>query len=248
VRSDQIMNQNGRLAKGRNTMGASMHDDGFAGRTVLVFGAAGALGAGVAAAFAETGASVTGVDRVVPEGDRRLAGVSYEAADVADDTEVAAVFDAGAAPWAVVNTVGGFAPQRPLAELNPAELTGQLTLNLVTAALITKHALRGMQAAGAGRVVHTASRAAVVSKGSGFAYSVSKLGVLHLVSMAADEVRGTGVTVNCVVPSIIDTPANRAAIPNADYDAWPKIPDIARTYLYLAAPSSGLVNGAAVPV
>jgi NAD(P)-dependent dehydrogenase (short-subunit alcohol dehydrogenase family) len=248
VRSDQIMNQNGRLAKGRNTMGASMHDDGFAGRTVLVFGAAGALGAGVAAVFAETGASVTGVDRVVPEGDRRLAGVSYEAADVADDTEVAAVFDAGAAPWAVVNTVGGFAPQRPLAELNPAELTGQLTLNLVTAALITKHALRGMQAAGAGRVVHTASRAAVVTKGSGFAYSVSKLGVLHLVSMAADEVRGTGVTVNCVVPSIIDTPANRAAIPNADYDAWPKIPDIARTYLYLAAPSSGLVNGAAVPV
>jgi NAD(P)-dependent dehydrogenase (short-subunit alcohol dehydrogenase family) len=225
-----------------------MQDEGFSGRQVVVFGAAGALGAGVAAAFAGAGASVTGVDRMVPEGDRRLDGVSYEAADVTDDTEVAAVFDAGAAPWAVVNTVGGFAPQRPLAELDPGELNGQLRLNLVTAALITKHALRGMQAAGAGRVVHTASRAGVVTKGSGFAYSVSKLGVLHLVAMAADEVRGTGVTVNCVVPSIIDTPANRAAIPNADYDAWPKIPDIARTYLYLAAPSSGLVNGAAVPV
>jgi NAD(P)-dependent dehydrogenase (short-subunit alcohol dehydrogenase family) len=225
-----------------------MQEVDFAGRSVLVFGAAGALGAGVAAAFAQAGASVTGVDRMQPQDDRRLAGVGYEAADVTDDTEVAAVFDAGAAPWAVVNTVGGFAPQRPLAELDPAELTGQLELNLVTAALITKHALRGMQAAGTGRVVHTASRAGVVTKGSGFAYSVSKLGVLHLVSMAADEVRGTGVTVNCVVPSIIDTPANRAAIPNADYDAWPKIPDIARTYLYLAAPSSGLVNGAAVPV
>ena len=225
-----------------------MQEVDFAGRAVLVFGAAGALGGGVAAAFAAAGASVTGVDRMQPQGDRRLAGVSYEAADVADDTEVAAVFDAGAAPWAAVNTVGGFAPQRPLAELNPAELTGQLKLNLVTAALITKHALRVMQAAGEGRVVHTASRAGVVSKGSGFAYSVSKLGVLHLVTMAADEVRGTGVTVNCVVPSIIDTPANRAAIPDADHDAWPKIPDIARTYLYLAAPSSGLVNGAAVPV
>jgi NAD(P)-dependent dehydrogenase (short-subunit alcohol dehydrogenase family) len=225
-----------------------MQDVDFAGQPVLVFGAAGALGAGVAAAFAAAGASVTGVDRMRPQDDRRLAGVSYEAADVADDNEVAAVFDAGAAPWAAVNTVGGYAPQRPLAELDPAELTGQLKLNLVTAALITKHALRVMQAAGAGRVVHTASRAGVVSKGSGFAYSVSKLGVLHLVAMAADEVRGTGVTVNCVVPSIIDTPANRAAIPDADYDAWPKIPDIARTYLYLAAPSSGLVNGAAVPV
>ena len=225
-----------------------MQNMDFTGQPVLVFGAAGALGAGVAAAFAAAGASVTGVDRMRPQDDDRLAGVSYEAADVADDNEVAAVFDAGAAPWAAVNTVGGFAPQRPLAELDPAELTGQLKLNLVTAALITKHALRVMQAAGAGRVVHTASRAAVVSKGSGFAYSVSKLGVLHLVTMAADEVRGTGVTVNCVVPSIIDTPANRAAIPDADHDAWPKIPDIARTYLYLAAPSSGLVNGAAVPV
>jgi NAD(P)-dependent dehydrogenase (short-subunit alcohol dehydrogenase family) len=225
-----------------------MQDEGFNGRQVLVFGAAGALGAGVAAAFAEAGASVIGVDRMQPAGDRKLAGVDYEAADVTDDTEVAAVFDAGAAPWAVVNTVGGFAPQRPLAELDPGELTGQLRLNLVSAALITKHALRGMQAAGAGRIVHTASRSAVVTKGSGFAYSVSKLGVLHLVSMAADEVRGTGVTVNCVVPSIIDTPVNRAAIPGADYDAWPKIPDIARSYLYLAAPSSGLVNGAAVPV
>jgi NAD(P)-dependent dehydrogenase (short-subunit alcohol dehydrogenase family) len=225
-----------------------MEEVGFNGLQVLVFGAVGALGMGVAAAFAEAGASVTGVDRMQPEGDRRLAGVEYEAADVTDDAEVAAVFNAGAAPWAVVNTVGGFAPQRPLAELEPGELNGQLRLNLVTAALITKHALRGMQAAGAGRVVHTASRSAIATKGSGFAYSVSKLGVLHLVSMAADEVRGTGVTVNCVVPSIIDTPANRAAIPDADHDAWPKIPDIARSYLYLAAPSSGLVNGAAIPV
>jgi NAD(P)-dependent dehydrogenase (short-subunit alcohol dehydrogenase family) len=225
-----------------------MQDEGFNGQRVLVFGAAGALGAGVAAAFAGAGASVTGVDRVVPEGDRRLAGVSYQAADVTDDAEVGAVFDAGPVPWAAVNTVGGFAPQRSLAELDPAELTGQLELNLVTAALITKHALRVMRPAGEGRIVHTASRAAVVSKGSGFAYSVSKLGVLHLVSMGADEVRGTGITVNCVVPSIIDTPANRAAIPDADHDAWPKVPDIARNYVFLASPSSGLVNGAAVPV
>jgi NAD(P)-dependent dehydrogenase (short-subunit alcohol dehydrogenase family) len=105
-----------------------------------------------------------------------------------------------------------------------------------------------MQAAGRGRIVHTASRAGLVSAGAGFAYSVSKLGVLHLVAMAADEVRGTGITVNCVVPSIIDTPANRAAMPAADHAAWPKVPDIARSYLYLARPDSGLINGAAIPV
>ncbi len=225
-----------------------MAEQDLAGRTVLVFGAAGALGVGVAAAFAGAGAAVTGVDKTEPAGDRKLPGISYRSADVFSDESVGALFDSASAPWAVVNTVGGFAPHRPFAELDPGELAGQIELNLVSAAIITKHALRVMQRAGAGRIVHTASRAGVVSKGSGFAYSVSKLGVLHLVTMAADEVRGTGITVNCVVPSIIDTPANRAAMPSSDHNAWPKVPDIARTYMYLAAPGSGLINGAAVPV
>jgi NAD(P)-dependent dehydrogenase (short-subunit alcohol dehydrogenase family) len=225
-----------------------MPEHGYAGLNVLVFGAAGALGSGVAAAFAAAGASVTGADKSEPAGERRRAGISYRSADVLDDEAVGALLDSAPAPWAVINTVGGFAPHRPLAELDRGELAGQLELNLVSAALITKHALRVMQAAGAGRIVHTASRAGVVTKGSGFAYSVSKLGVLHLVSMAADDVRGTGVTVNCVVPSIIDTPANRAAMPSADHDAWPQVADIARAYLYLAAPESALVNGAAIPV
>jgi NAD(P)-dependent dehydrogenase (short-subunit alcohol dehydrogenase family) len=225
-----------------------MDDGGIAGRSVLVFGAGGALGAGVASAFAAAGAVVTGADKVTPRDSHQVAGVRYEAVDVLDDGAVGALFDAGPAPWAVVNTVGGYAPGRPLAELDRTELAGQIELNLVSAALICKHALRVMQPAGEGRVVHTASRAAVVTAGTGFAYSVSKLGVLHLVSMAADEVRGTGVTVNCVVPSIIDTPANRAALPRANHDAWPKVGEIARTYLYLALPESRLVNGAAVPV
>jgi len=188
------------------------------------------------------------VDKSEPPGERHLRRISYRSADAGDDEAVGALFDSAPAPWAVVNTIGGFAPHRPLTELDGRELIGQLELNLVSAALITRHALRVMQAAGIGRIVHTASRAGVVSQGSGFAYSVSKLGVLHLVSMAADDVRGTGVTVNCVVPSIIDTPANRAAMPSANHDAWPKVADIAHTYLFLAAPDSGLVNGAAVPV
>jgi NAD(P)-dependent dehydrogenase (short-subunit alcohol dehydrogenase family) len=220
----------------------------FDGRPVLVFGASGALGAGVAAALAEAGASVTGVDRAKPPAGRALDGVAYQEADAGDEDAVRALFDSMPAPWAVLNTVGGFAVPRPLADLDLAELAGQVSLNLVTAAVITKHALRAMQPAGQGRIVHTASRSGVVTAGSGFAYSVSKAGVLHLVSMAADEVRGTGITVNCVVPSFIDTPANRAALPDADYTAWPKVPDIAQNYVYLASPASGLVNGAAIPV
>ena len=225
-----------------------MVDPGLSGRDVVVFGAAGALGSGVAAAFADVGAVVVGADNRLPAAEHQLAGVSYETVDVLDDSEVAALFDATPVPWAVVNTIGGFAPKRPLADLDAGELSKQLSLNLVTAAIITKHALRVMQRAGAGRIVHTASRAGVVSAGNSFAYSVSKLGVLHLVHMAADEVRGTGITVNCVVPTISDTPANRAAMPNADHQSWPKTHEIARSYVYLAGPDSNLVNGAAIPV
>jgi NAD(P)-dependent dehydrogenase (short-subunit alcohol dehydrogenase family) len=105
-----------------------------------------------------------------------------------------------------------------------------------------------MQPRGEGRVVLTASRAATVTKGAGFSYSVSKLAVLHLARMAAAEVATSRITVNTVVPSIIDTPANRASMPDADHDRWPKVPDIAATYVYLASPAAGLVNGAELPV
>ena len=225
-----------------------MPDTDFAGRTVLVLGAAGALGAGLVSAFAAAGAGVTGADKALPAPERRLDGASYQAVDVLDDAALGELFDQGRPPWAVINTVGGFAAHAPLPDLDPAVLTGQLELNLVSAALVTRHALRRMATAGEGRIVHTASRAALVTKGSGFAYSVSKLGVLHLVSMAADETRGTGITVNCVVPSIVDTPANRAAMPDANHDSWPKVADIARTYLFLAGPGAGLTSGAAIPV
>lgn len=224
-----------------------MPGERFAGRAVVVVGAAGALGGGLAAAFAAEGATVTGLDRTVPAAGRQLDGVRYQAVDVLDDAALGAALN-GPPPWAVVNTVGGFAGHTPLADLDPAELTGQLQLNLVSAALLTKHALRRMTETGEGRIVHTASRAATVTKGSGFAYSVSKLGVLHLVAMAADEVRGTGITVSCVVPSIIDTPANRAAMPDADHASWPKIADIAQAYLFLASPAAHLTSGAAIPV
>jgi NAD(P)-dependent dehydrogenase (short-subunit alcohol dehydrogenase family) len=223
-------------------------DRDYTGRTVVITGTSGALGSGLAAAFAAEGAAVVGVDRAEPSAIAAVEGVRYESVDLTDDAAVGALFDTVAAPWAVVHTVGGFAPHRPVAELDVDELGRQLSMNLVTTAAVTKHALRLMQPAGAGRVVLTASRAATVTAGNGFSYSVSKLGVLHLARMAAEEVAGSGVTVNTVVPSIIDTPANRAAMPKADHEKWPKVSDIASAYLFLASPAAGLVNGAAIPV
>jgi NAD(P)-dependent dehydrogenase (short-subunit alcohol dehydrogenase family) len=216
-------------------------------RLVVVTGAGGALGAAVVTAFADAGARVLGMDRVAASGAAR-AGVQYAAVDVFDDTALGAGFDAIPAPWAVINVVGGYAPQAPLVAFDPAELADQLQLNLTSAALITKHALRRMTETGEGRIVHTASRAALATRGSGFAYSVSKLGVLHLVQMAAQETHGTGITVNAVVPSLIDTPANRAAMPDAEHARWPQPADVAAVYLFLASPAARLVSGAAVPV
>jgi NAD(P)-dependent dehydrogenase (short-subunit alcohol dehydrogenase family) len=224
--------------------GAEVSD--FEDRTVVVVGAAGALGGGVAEAFVAAGAQVRGLDRVPPR--KPAPGVRYELVDVLDDADVAACFDAEPTPWAVVNTVGGFAGHRPLADLDPAEVTEQLRLNLLSAALVTKHALRRLSETGEGRLIHTASRVALDSTGAGFAYSVSKLGVLHLVTMAAAETHGTAITVNAVVPSIIDTPANRSAIPDAAHDQWPGIAEIAPVYRFLASPAAAVVSGAFVPV
>jgi NAD(P)-dependent dehydrogenase (short-subunit alcohol dehydrogenase family) len=220
----------------------------FVGLRVVVVGANGALGGALATAFKDAGATVVGLDREIPKPDRQIADVEYRQVDVLDDTALGACLDDGPAPWAVINVVGGFAGHRPLTSLDPAELSEQLALNLTSAALVTKHALRRMGEAGEGRLVHTASRAALVTDGVGFAYSVSKLGVLHLVKMAAAETHGTGITVNAVVPSIMDTPANRSAIPNAAHDQWPKVDEVAAIFLFLASPAAHLVSGVAVPV
>ena len=220
----------------------------LAGRTVVVVGAAGALGAAVAAAFRDAGARVVGFDRAEPADAGRLRDVDYRAVDVLDDAGLGAAFDGLGPAWAVANVVGGYAPGGPLAELDVDELTTQLRLNLVSAALITKHALRVMAAAGEGRIVHTSSRVALETKGSGFAYSVSKAGVLHLVRMAAEQTHGTAITVNAVLPSVLDTPANRAAMPDAPHERWPTVEQVAKAYVSLASPDAGLTSGAFVPV
>lgn len=218
----------------------------LSGRLIVITGATGGLGRGLVTAFAAAGADVVGVAHSAPR--EPAAGVRYETADLTSDGSVAEMFERVGTPWAVLNTVGGFAPARPLADLDLHELTAQQTLNLTTAAVLTKHALRAMLPVGEGRIVHTASRAATVTKGSGFAYSVSKAGVLHLVRMAAEEVAKTGIRVNAVSPSIIDTPANRAAMPKANHDAWPTPAQIAKAYLFLASPDATSVNGAIIPV
>ena len=139
--------------------------------------------------------------------------MSYVAVDALDESSVSAAFAEAPAAAAVVNLIGGYAPPQALSVLDIGVLRQQFELNLVTAAIITKYAMPALGARGGGAIVHVSSRVAVEKWENGFSYSVSKLGVVRLVEAAAVEGREDGVRVNCILPSIIDTPANGRRCP-----------------------------------
>jgi NAD(P)-dependent dehydrogenase (short-subunit alcohol dehydrogenase family) len=174
--------------------------------------------------------------------------VSYVAVDALDETSVAAAFAKVPHAAAVVNLIGGYTPPQELAMLDIGVLRQQFELNLVTAAIVTKYAMPMLAARGGGAIVHVSSRVALQKWEAAFSYSVSKLGVVRLVEAAAVEGREDGVRVNCILPSIIDTPANRAALPNAMHHTWPKPSELAAVLAFLVSDDAALISGAAIPV
>lgn len=219
----------------------------LSGRRIVVLGGTGGLGRPVVERLRADGASVLVAD-AKPPADPGLPPVGYVAVDALDEASVSAAFARPPAPQAVVNLIGGYTPPQALPELDIEVLRRQLELNLVTAAIVTKHAMPLLAAQGGGPIVHVSSRAAVQTGENGFAYSVSKLGVVRLVEAAAAEGRESGVRVNCIMPSIIDTPANRAAIPGADHGRWPKPSQLAAVLAFLVSDDAVLISGAAIPV
>jgi NAD(P)-dependent dehydrogenase (short-subunit alcohol dehydrogenase family) len=226
-----------------------MAEHALAGRTVLVLGGTGNLGHAVVERFLADGATVIAGDAKPPADNRRVPGADYLTVDLLDEASVAAVLAAiTARPLAVVNLVGGYTPPQPVADLDIGVLREQFELNLVTAAIITKHAMPLLTAQGGGTIVHTSSRVATQNGENGFAYSVTKLAVVRLVEAAAAEGREHGVRVNCIMPSIIDTPVNRAALPNAKHEHWPKPAELAAVLAFLVSDDAALISGAAIPV
>jgi NAD(P)-dependent dehydrogenase (short-subunit alcohol dehydrogenase family) len=219
----------------------------LSGRTVVVLGGRGGLGRAVVARLRDDGASVVTVDGRPPD-DAAVPGVRHVTADLLDEAGVAAGLAAVPAPLAVVNVVGGYTPPQAITDLDVSVLRQQFEVNLVTAAIVTKYAMPLLAAQGGGAIVHTSSRVAVLSGEGSFSYSVAKLGVVRLVEAAGAEGMRQGVRVNCIMPSIIDTPANRAAIPDADYDRWPKPEELAAVLSFLVSDDAALISGAAIPV
>jgi NAD(P)-dependent dehydrogenase (short-subunit alcohol dehydrogenase family) len=220
----------------------------LAGRRIIVLGARGGLGRSVVERLRTDGASVIAADSRPPADAERHEGVDHVTVDALDEASVAAALAAAPPAAAVVNLIGGYTPPQALSGLDIATLRQQLELNLVTAAIVTKHAMPLLAAQGGGAIVHVSSRAAAQTGENAFAYSVSKLGVVRLVEAAAAEGREQGVRVNCVMPSIIDTPANRTAMPHADHDRWPKPSELAAVLAFLVSDDAVLISGAAIPV
>jgi NAD(P)-dependent dehydrogenase (short-subunit alcohol dehydrogenase family) len=221
-------------------------------RVALVTGATGALGAAIVQAFASSGARVVGVTRSDPPPAENPAQVSYEIADVGDEMSVEAlikrVVGAHGVLDIVVNTVGGFTAGQGVTDLPLDTWDRMLSLNTRTAFLVSKHAARVMVERHSGRIINVASRSAYSGRKNAAAYAVSKRAVVTLTEALAEEMRGLGVTVNAIAPSIIDTPSNRASMPSADTKRWPSPAQVARIVLFLASDDATLISGAAIPV
>ena len=229
------------------------------GHVILVTGGTGALGAAVALGALDAGATAVVTYRDVRDRDaladrvpasvrERLHGVK---ADVTDGESVRRLVDEVTSRHhrldALVNTVGGFAGGDLLATDERA-WDAMLTINLRSAYLCCRAVLPGMLAAGRGHIVNVASRSVVPPAGGFLGYTVSKAGVIALTQALAQEVRGRGVTVNAVLPSTMDTEANRRAMPTSDRRGWVTPESVARAILFLASDDAADVSGTLLAV
>ncbi len=169
--------------------------------------------------------------------------------DLADEGMVQKVYGGVTPLWASIHIAGGFAPG-PVAGTDLQALMAQIESNLVSCFLCCRAAVNAMTAGGGGRIVNVASRQALEPRsGAGMtAYTIAKGGVATLTIALAEEVAKDGILVNAVAPSIMDTAANRKAMPKADFDAWPKVEEVAATIVFLASSDNRVTRGAIVPV
>ena len=231
----------------------------FEGKVVLVAGGTGGLGRAVTLAFLEEGAKVVATYRKQEELDalKITAGVNTAqldgfAVDVTDEAAVRQLIEKIVGKYrrldAMVNAVGGYAGGMKLWELETKVFEQMLALNLRSGYALSRAAVRAMLKEGHGAIVNVASKAAVDHAGGAAAYAASKSAAVALLDSLAEDLKGSGVRVNTILPSIIDTEANRKAMPKADFAKWPKPEDIARVILFLCSDEAKVIHGAAIPV
>jgi NAD(P)-dependent dehydrogenase (short-subunit alcohol dehydrogenase family) len=231
----------------------------FNDKVVLVAGGTGGLGNAVSRAFLEEGAKVVVTYRKEEEfaALKLAAGAkagSLEGA-VVDVTEeratsefVGGILSRHGRVDALVNTVGSYAGGMKLWELETKVFDAMLSLNLRSGYALARAVVPTMLKQRHGSIVNVAAKAAFDHGAGASAYAASKVAAVAMMDSLAADVKGTGVRVNSILPSIIDTAANRQAMPNAEFATWPKPEEIAQVILFLCSDNAAVVHGAAVPV
>lgn len=227
----------------------------FENKHVVVTGGTGALGTAVVARLLDGGATVHipvfdvgEVERFPHNEHERVVMVAN--VDLTDEAVVERFYNAVGEVWASIHIAGGF-DMSPISETTGDAFDKQMNMNAKTCFLCSREAVKAMRGLGVGgRIVNVAARPGVEPRqGAGMvAYATSKAAVAAMTQAMAEELAEEGIWVNAVAPSILDTPANRNAMPDADHDAWPKVDEVAATIVHLASPDNGAARGAVVPV
>ena len=226
----------------------------FDGRVALVTGASGALGSAIARAFAESGADVAAADVVAPEDDDALldadAPVAFYQGDFTQEADVERVVSEVLADYGrldvLCNIAGTWRGGSPVDETDAETFDFLFDVNLKTMFLASKHALPALRET-EGSILSVSARSSLSGGEGDGPYRASKAGVRLLTETIAEENEGT-VRANAVMPSVIDTPANREMMPDADHDAWVTPERIARVVMFLCSDAAEVTSGAAVPV
>jgi NAD(P)-dependent dehydrogenase (short-subunit alcohol dehydrogenase family) len=228
-------------------------------RFVVVTGGTGFLGTAVAGAFIKQGCQVAipyiydrEVERFEQQVGELKAQVVLLRTNVTIQAEVEPFFKAVLEKFGQIdvlaNIVGGFTGGTPVAEMTEEQWDQMMNMNLKSAFLCCKAVLPHMLGRRYGKIVNVSARAGLSGIAGLSAYSVSKGGVKTLTESIAAEVKDLGVNVNAILPSVIDTPANRKSMPNEDHSRWVKPSDIAKVILFLTSDDAAIINGAAIPV
>ncbi|HEY1384681.1 MAG TPA: SDR family NAD(P)-dependent oxidoreductase [Dongiaceae bacterium] len=228
----------------------------FRNQVAVITGAAGNLGQAVAAAFAQAGANLVLLDlNDGPLAKVPVAGagdVLRQRVDLADPASIAGAVDAIIARFgkidALCNIAGGFQMGDKVHELTADAWSVMMELNAGSVLRMTHAVVPHMLKAGGGKIVNIGAYSALSGKAEMSAYIASKSAVIRLTESMAAELRGHNINVNCVLPSIIDTPQNRAAMPKADPKKWVAPAALADVLLFLCSPAARAIHGAAIPV
>ena len=180
---------------------------------------------------------------------QRLEGLTVDVTNEAEVLEaVTAIVAKHGRLDVLTNAVGGYEAGRKLWEMDANVLDKMLSVNLLPGYVLSRAVVPVMLRQGHGAIVNVASTAAVEHEGSAAAYGASKAAAVAMIDSLAADLKGTGVRANSILPSIMDTEANRKAMPNADFSKWPKTQDVARVILFLCGDDAKLIHGASIQV